>query len=105
MAMLFDNYPDVTGVFIGADQVMYGMAELARNRGKRFGADISIITYDDVGPLSLLDPPVTAIHQPVEEIGRIGFELLTKRMADDMSNPLIRLPVTLVERASVKRLR
>lgn len=104
MAMLFDNYPDVTGVFIGADQVMYGMAELARERGKRFGTDISIITYDDVGPLSLLDPPVTAIHQPVEEIGRIGFELLMKRMADDLSNPLVRLPVTLVERLSVRRL-
>ena len=104
MAMLFDNYPEVTGIFIGADQVMYGMAEAARDRGKRFGTDISIITYDDVGPLSLLDPPVTAIHQPVEDMGRTGFELLMKRMADDMANPLIRLPVTLVERASVKRL-
>ena len=105
MAMLFDNYPEVTGIFIGADQVMYGMAELARERGKRFGTDISIITYDDVGPLALLDPPITAIHQPVEEMGRIGFELLMKRMADDMSNPHHRLPVSIVVRDSVKRLR
>ncbi|MGV3548620.1 LacI family DNA-binding transcriptional regulator [Rhizobium sp.] len=105
MAMLFDNHPDVTGVFIGSDQLMYGMAELARERGKRFGEHISVITYDDVGPLALLDPPLTAIHQPVEDIGRTGFDLLMKRMADDMSNPHIRLPVSIVVRDSVRPLR
>jgi LacI family transcriptional regulator len=105
MATLFDRHPEVTGVFIGSDQVMYGMAEMAKERGKRFGFDISVITYDDVGPLSLLDPPVTAIHQPVEEMGRIGFELLVKRMADDMGNPHIRLPVELIARNSVRQLR
>ena len=104
MAMLFDNHPDVSGVFIGSDQVMYGMAELARERGKRFGDDISVITYDDVGPLALLDPPVTAINQPVEDIGRLGFELLMKRIADDMSTPHIRLPVSIVVRNSVRKL-
>ena len=104
MAMLFDSHPEVTGVFIGSDQVMYGMAELAKERSKRFGQDISIVTYDDVGPLSLLDPPVTAIHQPVEEIGRIGFELLMKRMTGDISNPHMRLPVEIVVRNSVRRL-
>lgn len=105
MDSLLDDHPEVTGAFIGADQVMYGMAEMARERGIRFGEQISIITYDDVGPLSLLDPPVTAIHQPVDEIGRIGFELLVKRIAGDASNPLIRLPVNLIARASVKKLR
>ena len=104
MEMLIDAYPEVTAVFIGADQVMYGMAQVAKERGKRLGADLSIIAYDDVGPLSLLDPPVTAIHQPVEDIGRIGFELLMARMAGDMSTPVIRLPVTLVERSSVRSL-
>lgn len=105
MAALIDDHPDVTGVFIGSDQVMYGMAEVARERGQRFGGDISVVTYDDVGPLALLDPPVTAIHQPVEEIGRIGFDLLMKRMAGDTANPLVRLPVEIVVRNSVRRLR
>lgn len=105
MAALIDDHPDVTGVFIGSDQVMYGMAEVARERGQRFGDDISVVTYDDVGPLALLDPPVTAIHQPVEEIGRIGFDLLMKRMAGDTANPLVRLPVEIVVRNSVRRLR
>lgn len=105
MDTLLDEHPEVTGVFIGADQVMYGMAEVARERGIRFGEQISIITYDDVGPLSLLDPPVTAIHQPVDEIGRIGFEMLMKRIEGETANPLIRLPVNLIARDSVKKLR
>jgi LacI family transcriptional regulator len=104
MDMLRDSHAEVTAVFIGADQVMYGMAQVAKERGIRLGEDLSIITYDDVGPLSLLDPPVTAIHQPVEEIGRIGFELLMARMAGDLTTPVIRLPVTLIERGSVRTL-
>lgn len=104
MDVLLRDHPEVTGVFIGADQVMYGMAQVAKERGKRLGEDLSIITYDDVGPLSLLDPPVTAIHQPVEEIGRIGFELLMSRIAGDKATPVIRLPVTLVQRGSVRHL-
>lgn len=104
MDILIDRHPDVTAVFIGADQIMYGMAEVARERGARLGEAVSAITYDDVGPLSLLDPPMTAIHQPVEEIGRTGFELLMRRMAGDAATPVIRLPVTLVERGSVRRL-
>jgi LacI family transcriptional regulator len=104
MDRLIADHPDVTAVFIGADQVMYGMAQVAKERGLRLGEDLSIIAYDDVGPLSLLDPPVTAIHQPVEEIGRLGFQLLTARMEGDDTTPVIRLPVTLIERGSVRRL-
>jgi LacI family transcriptional regulator len=81
------------------------MMEEAKVQGIRLGEDISIITFDDVGPLSLFDPPVTAIRQSVDEIGRIGFELLLKRMEGDMTAPRIRLPVTLMARGSVKRLR
>lgn len=104
MDLLSENHPEVTAVFIGADQVMYGMAQVAKERGIRLGEDLSIITYDDVGPLALLDPPVTAIHQPVEEIGRLGFDLLMARMAGDLSTPVVRVPVTLVERGSVRRI-
>lgn len=104
MAKLLERYPDVTAIFVGSDQITFGMVEAAKSRGIRFGEHLSIITYDDVGPLSLFDPPVTAIRQPVDEIGRLGFELLRKRMDGDMSAPTMVLPVELIERGSVKRL-
>ncbi|UVC07767.1 LacI family DNA-binding transcriptional regulator [Rhizobium sp. TH2] len=105
MAEVLERFPDATAIFVGSDEITFGMMEEAKNRGLRLGEDISIITFDDVGPLALFDPPVTAIRQSVDEIGRIGFELLCKRMEGDMSAPRIRLPVTLMERGSVKRLR
>ena len=38
------------------------------------GDDISVVTFDDVGPLDLMDPPITAIRQPVDDIGRLAIE-------------------------------
>ena len=105
MAEILERFPDATAIFVGSDEITYGMVEEAKTRGLRLGEDISIITFDDVGPMALFDPPVTAIRQSVDEIGRVGFELLLKRMEGDMSAPRIRLPVKLMERGSVKRRR
>lgn len=104
MNEVLERFPDATAIFVGSDTVTYGMIEMAKSHGLRLGEDISIITYDDVGPLALFDPPVTAIHQPVDEIGRIGFELLRQRMDGAVPATKVILPVSLIERGSVKRL-
>ncbi|WP_173934944.1 LacI family DNA-binding transcriptional regulator [Chelativorans sp. Marseille-P2723] len=102
MAEIMARHPDVTAIFAGSDEITLGVLEMLREQGLRVGADISIVTFDDVGLLHLLDPPVTAIRQPTAEIGRRAFELMAAAITGEHGEASTeRLPVRLVERASV----
>jgi LacI family transcriptional regulator len=68
----------------------------------RVPADVSLATFNDVHPLHLLTPPVTAVHIPAEEIGRQGAEILLRQIFDATPPdvPSLVLPETLTLRAS-----
>ncbi|MFM2280591.1 MAG: hypothetical protein RLZZ444_2822, partial [Pseudomonadota bacterium] len=94
----------ITALFVASDEILYGVLDVMRESGLSVGDDLSIITYDDAGPLAFLDPPITAVRQPIEEIGRRAFEVLRDRLNGMVDNPVILLPVELIERKSVKNL-
>jgi len=95
---ILDGHPEVTAIFAGSDEILTGMLRVLRDRRKEVGVDISVVTFDDVGPLDLMDPPITAIRQPVEEIGRLAVERI---LDGSPGSGIDRLPVSLVSRASV----
>lgn len=98
-AQLLAANPLPTAIFAASDELVLGLLPVLRESGIRIPADISIVGFDDVGPLHLLDPPVSAIRQPVAAIGERAVALL---IADRTAPPRCeRLPVRLVERASV----
>ncbi|QFZ23783.1 LacI family DNA-binding transcriptional regulator [Saccharothrix syringae] len=91
----------VTGVVVGGHQVLVDVLRTARARGVRVGSDLALVTYDDVEWAELVDPPLTTMAQPVEEIGRTAVRLLLARIEDpDRSPETIRLPPTLRHRRS-----
>ena len=97
---ILDHRPEVTAIFAGSDEILMGILSVLKERGRAVGSDMSLVTFDDVGPLDLLDPPITAIRQPVEEIGRIAVERIIDALRGNPSG-VDRLPVDLVVRASV----
>lgn len=102
MRTILGENPDVTGIFVGSDEILLGVLSVMRERALKVGRDVSVITFDDVGPLDLLDPPITAIRQPVAEIGQRAFELIVEAMSGSGVEPVCeRLPVELVVRSSV----
>jgi LacI family transcriptional regulator len=104
METLLDSDRGVTAVFAGSDEILYGMMQVLRDRSIRVGEEMSVITFDDAGRLELFDPPITAIRQSTDEIGRLGVETLMRRMSGDADLGTQRVPVELIIRASVKRL-
>lgn len=101
-ARMLDGGADVTAVFVCSDEVTLGFLDLLRQRGVSVPRDLSLVTFDDVGPLHLLHPPLTAIRQPVDELGRRGVDLLLEQMRGETPvRPPLRLGVRLVERGSV----
>ena len=98
---ILDRYPDVTALFAGSDEILVGLVIALRQRGLRIGADVSVVTFDDAAPLELLDPPITAIRQPIEEMGRRAIDCVIETPAGTGAPRVERLPVSLVRRASV----
>lgn len=53
-----------------------------RRLGLAYPADLSLVTLDDPGWADLVEPPVTHIPQPSQEIARLAWEALARRMED-----------------------
>lgn len=92
-----------TAIFAASDEIVLGMLAVFKQRGVKVGADISVVAFDDVGPLELFDPPLTAIRQPVTAMGRRAVERVLGLIKGEASEPATEiLPVELIIRESVK---
>jgi LacI family transcriptional regulator len=101
-----------TAVFASSDYLAVGMLETLRDRGLDVPGDMSIVGFDDMEFASLLMPPITTLRQSARELGRAGVAILLAMLAGDSDapplspdatpgKPVHRLPVSLIERASV----
>ncbi len=68
--------------------------------------DVSIIGFDDMPWLSLINPPLTAVRQPVYQIGAEAAEILFDRIEGNLDAPIktIVLRPELVVRSSTARI-
>jgi LacI family transcriptional regulator len=98
---LIAHAPYATGIFFTSDEVLLGGLEVLEQHGQRIPSDVSVVTFDDVEPLHLFAPPITAVRQPLAEIGRRSVQAVI--FPDNNADlPLVeRLPVSLIVRASV----
>lgn len=95
--------PMPTALFAASDEIVLGLLSVFKQRGVRVGADISVIAFDDVGPLELFDPPLTAIRQPVAAMGRRAVERVLGLIKGNVAEPVTEiLPVELIIRESVR---
>ena len=70
-----------TAIFCGNDEMAQGALDAARDMGISVPAQLSVVGFDDVPLASLLTPPLTTVHQPLEQIGELATRLLIARMA------------------------
>ncbi|MDR9856257.1 substrate-binding domain-containing protein [Paenibacillus sp. VCA1] len=68
--------PPFTAVFAASDEMAIGAMGLALERGIRVPEDISVIGYDDLSIARMIFPPLTTIHQPLTEMGRLASDML-----------------------------
>ncbi|WP_409303822.1 LacI family DNA-binding transcriptional regulator [Peribacillus sp. SCS-155] len=95
-----DNPP--TAFFTGSDQVAAGIVKEAISHGFSVPGDISVIGFDDQPIASVLEPTLTTIKQPAEEIGSNAMNLMIKCLENhiDPSEMDIQLPLQLIVRQS-----
>lgn len=102
---LFELAPDLTAVVGMNDNISMGVFLGARAAGYRVPDDMSVMAVGDLRSFAVADPPVTAVDQPHEEMGRAA----TLRLLDILSGTTrniehIRLAPKVIERQSIKRL-
>ncbi|MBW8485645.1 LacI family DNA-binding transcriptional regulator [Actinomadura parmotrematis] len=74
--------PEPPEVIVAGDNLMaLGALDEIRARGLAVPGDVGLAAYDDVPWFAHLSPPVTAVAQPVQDLGRRAVRALADRMA------------------------
>ncbi|MBD0747457.1 LacI family DNA-binding transcriptional regulator [Streptomyces sp. CBMA152] len=101
MTALLDRVPTLDAVFASSDVMAAGARQILRERGHRVPEDIALIGFDDSAIARHMDPPLTSVRQPIEEMGRAMTDLLlTQIAAGERSSAQLVLPTEVVVRAS-----
>jgi LacI family transcriptional regulator len=95
-----------TAIFASNDVSTFGVMEAVRDLGLRIPDDISVVGFDDIPQASQVNPPLTTVRQPLEDMGRRAARMLLEYIADpDRPAQRIDLPTELIVRASTQRLK
>jgi DNA-binding LacI/PurR family transcriptional regulator len=74
--------PPLTAIF-AANNILAEAVLIALDReGLRVPQDVSVVSFDDVPWMSMVEPPLTAVRQPVADMARSAAELALRRLRD-----------------------
>ncbi|MFF4210990.1 LacI family DNA-binding transcriptional regulator [Streptomyces sp. NPDC001796] len=82
MTELLARHPDLDAVFAESDVMAAGARQVLREAGRRIPDDVALVGYDDSAIARHMDPPLTSVRQPIEEMGRAMIDLLLDEIAD-----------------------
>lgn len=100
MKRLFEEHPDIDGMFATSDIIAAFAVKQCAAAGKRIPDDVKIIGYDDINAARWMTPSITTIKQPIAELGRKAVDLIMQQMNDEPFEAENILPVTIVERST-----
>ena len=92
-----------TAIFCANDEMAIGCVHEVKSAGLTIPLDISVIGFDDIRYAEVVDPPLTTISQPAEEIGeRVMYRLCREiEGSQDGDNEPEIVPHKLIVRQSV----
>jgi DNA-binding LacI/PurR family transcriptional regulator len=101
MVRLLELAKPPRAVLIANNLMALGALQAIHERGLRIPDDVAVLGFDDMPWATSLRPPLTAVSQPAEEIGRTAARLMLERLKEpDRVCRQIILPTNLVVRAS-----
>jgi LacI family transcriptional regulator len=89
-----------TAILCGNDQLAFGVLAEARAMGFVVPRDLSVTGFGDSDYAEFLDPPLTTMHVPAEEIGRRAAAYLLSRINGEPTEQSGTVEVELVIRAT-----
>jgi LacI family transcriptional regulator len=87
-------------IFTGDDEAAVGVLQALQAAGKRVPEDVAVVGFDDQRLAAVLNPPLTTVHAPTEEVGRAAAQQLMNSIRGRPVTPLTLLPTKIVIRRS-----
>jgi LacI family transcriptional regulator len=96
-----------TAIFAANNILAQATLIALEQQGQRVPRDVSVVGFDDVQWMSMVDPPVTTVRQPVADMARSAAELTVRRLRDGREGPpsTVVFRTELIQRASVAPVR
>ncbi len=89
----------VTAAFCSNDMIAIGLLMACQERSVAVPQELSVIGFDDIKMASYVTPPLSTIHQPKVELGRLATQVMLDLLKNRSGRNHI-LPPTLIARAS-----
>jgi DNA-binding LacI/PurR family transcriptional regulator len=90
-----------TAVFCYNDMSAVGVMRQIRAHGLRIPDDLSVVGFDDLYLSQYLQPPLTTVRQPMNQMGRMAMEALLRIMSGVECTRIQRVEGQLIVRESV----
>ena len=88
-----------TAIFCYNDMGAIGALTALKQAGLRVPEDVSLVGFDDIPFANYVDPPLTSVHQPKDEMGRLALKMLLD-LLDGKHVVNVVMPGKLIVRAS-----
>ena len=92
-----------TAIFASADMLALGVLRGCRMLDIHVPDDVSLVSFDDIRNVDLLDPPLTTVRQSAKEFGTRGVRLLIDHINGAPVPETAQVPVELIVRRSVMK--
>jgi LacI family transcriptional regulator, repressor for deo operon, udp, cdd, tsx, nupC, and nupG len=99
--LFFERSARPTAIFCYNDMTAIGALAALKQHGLRVPDDVSLIGFDDIPFARYVDPPLTTIHQPKDEMGRQATRMLFD-LLDEKNVADVIVPGELIERGSTR---
>ena len=100
MRVLLDRRPRLDGLFAASDLMAAGALRTLAERGLAVPDDVAVVGFDDAAPARHTVPPLTTVHQPIEDIGREMTALALEQVEGETAVRTLVLPTWIVRRES-----
>jgi LacI family transcriptional regulator len=88
-SLLDDGAP--TAIFAANNTLAEQVWHVLRRRGLRIPGDVSLVGFDDVPWMGMVDPAITVVEQPTLELGRRAALLLLRRLNGPTLEPALEI--------------
>jgi LacI family transcriptional regulator len=90
-----------TAIFAASDVTAFGVMEAARSTGLRVPDELSIVGFDNTFIAAWSTPPLTTVHAPLRDMGRVAIRTLMRLVAGEtLDSYHVELATHLVVRGS-----